>query len=145
MYLYNIFLHHMTFTHNTLLNFAINLIIIYSLKLLPIIILFFVLYFLRKINKIKNTEYSYKILDFDFNGFCIIFYVLCYFCLILWIRFKYLSHSTDLKLYAIVFKEKYLISYSLDSLINLIFFVLLLMCIFYFFRFFFNFSPNSIP
>ena len=56
---------------DSLLNYIINLVIILSYKILLLISLLFMLYLLRKMYNIKNKEYSYKIYDFDFNGFCI--------------------------------------------------------------------------
>lgn len=124
----------MIFTSNPLLNFTIKLIIILFMKILPIILIAYILYFIRKIYERKNVEYSYKIFDFDFNGFCIFSYFLGYFCLLLWIRISYFSQTTDLKLVIKIFKEKYIMSYYLDTLINIIFFFILLLCIIYFFK-----------
>ena len=120
----------MIFTFNKGLTFLLNLVIFSLLKLLPIIIL---LYILRKIYKSKNTEYSYKIFDFDFNGYCIIIYLFCYFSVILWIRIKCFSQTTDLKLIINFFKEKYVTLYSLTTIINITIFLLLLLCVIYFF------------
>lgn len=124
----------MIFTTNTLLNFFLNLISIWVLKLLPIIILLIILYILHRIHNIKNTEYAYKIYDFDFNGFCIASYLLCYICLILWVRIKCFSQTTDLKLYINLFKEKYLTSNFYDTLINIIILIIIFVCVIYFFR-----------
>ena len=116
---------------NPLLNFIINLLIILLLKILPIILFLFIIYFLRNISIKKNTEYSYKIFDFDFNGFCIIIYFLFYFCLVLWIRINYFSQTTDLKQIIKSFKEKYLIENSFDTLVNILILFSFLLCVIY--------------
>ena len=92
------------------------------------------LYLLRKIYNIKNKEYSYKIYDFDFNGFCIFIYLLWYVCFVLWIRINGFSQTTDLKLIINLLKEKCLSSHFIETLINSIIMLITILCLIYFIR-----------